>query len=73
MRRVLVIGIRRRRSLVSAMRRLRQGAAGGSAPRGASQRLRFALIPKSLDIPVFNYAKMARSGRRRRYGNVDVI
>jgi ribose transport system substrate-binding protein len=51
-------------------------ACGGSnnAPANAGQqRLRFAVIPKSLDIPVFNYAKIGAERQARDYGNVDIL
>jgi ribose transport system substrate-binding protein len=37
------------------------------------ERLRFMIIPKSLDIPVFNYAKIGAERQAKEYGNVDVI
>jgi ribose transport system substrate-binding protein len=48
------------------------GKAPGSAGNGAP-RLRFAVIPKALDIPVFNYAKVGAEREAARLGNVDVI
>jgi ribose transport system substrate-binding protein len=36
-------------------------------------RLRFAVIPKSLDIPVFNYAKIGAEREAARRGDVEVI
>jgi ribose transport system substrate-binding protein len=39
----------------------------------AGQRLRFAVIPKSLDIPVFNYAKIGADRKARELGNVDIL
>jgi ribose transport system substrate-binding protein len=39
----------------------------------ADQRLRFAVIPKALDIPVFNYAKIGAERQAREYGNVDIL
>jgi ribose transport system substrate-binding protein len=45
--------------------------AGTAAP--AAQRLRFAVIPKSLDIPVFNYAKIGAERQAKEYGNVDIL
>jgi ribose transport system substrate-binding protein len=39
----------------------------------ADQRLRFAVIPKALDIPVFNYAKIGAERQAKEYGNVDVL
>jgi len=47
----------------------------GGAPQQAKApgRLRFAVIPKSLDIPVFNYAKVGAEREAARRGDVDVI
>jgi ribose transport system substrate-binding protein len=44
------------------------GPVGGGAPR-----LRFAVIPKALDIPVFNYAKVGAEREAAARGNIDVI
>jgi len=48
-------------------------ACGGGARSGAPTRLRFAVIPKSLDLPVFNYAKVGAEREAARRGNIDVI
>jgi ribose transport system substrate-binding protein len=37
------------------------------------QRLRFMVIPKAIDLPVFNYAKIGAERQAKQYGNVDVI
>jgi ribose transport system substrate-binding protein len=44
------------------------------APSGerAKPRYRFAVIPKALDIPVFNYARIGAERKARELGNVDV-
>src|ERR687890_2133274 len=39
----------------------------------AKQRFRFAVIPKSLDIPVFNYAKIGADRKARELGDVDIL
>jgi len=44
----------------------------GSSSTGAAK-LRFAVIPKALDIPVFNYAKIGAEREAARRGNVEVI
>jgi ribose transport system substrate-binding protein len=49
------------------------GGGGGSTPADAPKRLRFAVIPKALDIPVFDYAKKGAERAARELGNVDVI
>ena len=45
-------------------------ASGGT---GGKQRLRFAVIPKSLDIPVFNYAKIGAERKAKELGDVDIL
>jgi ribose transport system substrate-binding protein len=40
---------------------------------GAPRKLRFAVIPKSLDLPVFNYAKVGAERAAKELGNVEVI
>jgi ribose transport system substrate-binding protein len=47
---------------------------GGSRNHASGpQRLRFAVIPKSLDIPVFNYAKIGAERKARELGDVDIL
>jgi ribose transport system substrate-binding protein len=46
--------------------------AGSNAP-AQGQRLRFAVIPKALSIPVFNYAKIGAERQAKEYGNVDIL
>jgi ribose transport system substrate-binding protein len=36
-------------------------------------RLRFAVIPKALDIPVFNYAKLGAERQAKQFGDVDIL
>ncbi len=51
-------------------------ACGGSStpPAGeAPRKLRFAVLPKALDIPVFDYAKKGAERAARELGNVEVI
>jgi|SRR5579862_677877 len=47
-------------------------SACGSQPEGP-KKLRFALIPKALDIPVFNYANEGAQRKAAELGNVDVM
>jgi ribose transport system substrate-binding protein len=47
-------------------------ACGGAAPEGP-RRLRFALIPKALDIPVFDYARTGAERYAAEAGNIEVI
>ena len=49
---------------------------GGSATNGSSgagRTLRFAVIPKSLDLPVFNYARVGAERAAKELGNVEII
>jgi len=47
-------------------------ACGGGEPEGP-RKLRFALIPKALDIPVFDYANKGAQREAAALGNVEVI
>lgn len=47
------------------------GTGGGAQP--AQKTLRFALIPKALDIPVFDYANKGAQREAKTLGNVEVI
>jgi ribose transport system substrate-binding protein len=49
-----------------------RGEQSANAPAG-SKRLRFAVIPKSLDIPVFNYAKIGAERKAKELGDVDIL
>jgi ribose transport system substrate-binding protein len=66
-----------RRSLVLAvMLGVAVSGCGGTKEQPASSapaRLRFAVIPKALDIPVFNYAKIGAERQAKEYGNVDIL
>jgi ribose transport system substrate-binding protein len=44
-----------------------------NAPAQGGQRFRFAVIPKALDIPVFNYAKIGAERQAKEYGNVEIL
>ena len=47
---------------------------GGSTPdQSATRALRFAVIPKALDIPVFNYARIGAERKAKELGNIEVI
>jgi ribose transport system substrate-binding protein len=37
------------------------------------ERLRFMIIPKALDIPVFNYAKIGAERQAKEYGDVEIL
>ena len=45
----------------------------GSASNAQPQKLRFAIIPKALDIPVFNYAKIGAERAAAELGNVEIL
>jgi ribose transport system substrate-binding protein len=55
---------------VSACNREPAPQQAGGAP--AQRTLRFAVIPKALDIPVFNYAKIGAERAARELGNVEI-
>ena len=44
-----------------------------SATTDGKPKLRFAVIPKSLDIPVFNYAKIGAERTAKELGNVEIL
>src|SRR5688500_6303665 len=49
---------------------------GEPAPGGGAaqpQKLRFAIIPKALDIPVFNYAKIGAERAAAELGNIEIL
>ncbi len=50
---------------------------GGGTPsestRGSGTKLRFAVIPKSLDLPVFNYARTGAERAARELGDVEIL
>src|SRR5436190_5094550 len=48
-------------------------ACGGTTCAPAGAKLRFAVIPKSLDLPVFNYAKVGAEREAAKRGNVEVL
>src|SRR3954468_21456623 len=48
------------------------GGAKNEAAKGP-EKLRFMIIPKALDIPVFNYAKIGAERQAKQYGNVEIL
>jgi len=47
---------------------------GSKGPQSqTTTRFRFAVIPKALDIPVFNYAKIGAERKAKELGNVDIL
>jgi ribose transport system substrate-binding protein len=67
MRKALLIGVV---AVIGAV-----AACGGGAKNEtkAPERLRFMIIPKALDIPVFNYAKIGAERQAKEYGNVEIL
>src|SRR6266566_8272069 len=49
------------------------GGNAGNESRKMGSKLRFAVIPKSLDIPVFDYAKTGAEREAAKLGNVEII
>jgi len=45
----------------------------GAGPAYADQGLTFALVPKLLDNPVFNYAKLGAEKQAKAYGNIKIL
>ena len=48
-------------------------ACSGAPSPSTPSKLRFAVIPKALDIPVFNYAKIGADRAAARFGDVEVL
>ena len=46
---------------------------GNKTAEKGPERLRFMIIPKALDIPVFNYAKLGAERQAKEYGNVEIL
>jgi ribose transport system substrate-binding protein len=61
-----------RLSVLVASVALLAAACGGSGTTTGPKRLRFALVPKALDIPVFNYANEGAQRQAKALGDVDV-
>src|ERR1700730_16447353 len=62
----------RRGFMFTAVLALALSGCGGNKPEGP-QRFRFMVIPKAIDIPVFNYAKIGAERQAQEYGNVDIL
>jgi ribose transport system substrate-binding protein len=71
-----------RRALLSLLPALVLAACGGGPPApgasaspsaAAGKKLRFAVMPKALDLPVFNYAKTGAERAAKELGNVEIL
>ncbi len=69
MRRIVVMLAVAAVAITAACNRAEQPPAGGAA---GAKTLRFAVIPKALDIPVFNYAKIGAERAAAELGNVQI-
>jgi len=59
--------------VVAAVAAVVAACGGGGETAKAPSRLRFAVIPKALDLPVFNYAKVGAERQAKEYGDVDIL
>ena len=59
---------------LAAVAAISMACGGGETPASnAPATLRFAIIPKALDIPVFNYAKIGAERAAAELGNVEIL
>jgi len=59
--------------IMFALAAMASGCGGGGTTTGGAAKLRFAVMPKSLDLPVFNYAKVGAEREAAALGNVEII
>ena len=71
MRRTLLVMIAATVAVATACNNKQEAPAAGGTT-GGQQMLRFAVIPKALDIPVFNYAKIGAERTAKELGNVQI-
>jgi ribose transport system substrate-binding protein len=71
MRKVLVVALAATLAIAGCGGSKEQASSTGAPAQG--QRLRFAVIPKALSIPVFNYAKLGAERQAKEFGNVDIL
>lgn len=62
----------RRTFVLAVMVGLALSGCGGTKD-ARPQRLRFMVIPKAIDLPVFNYAKIGAERQAKEYGDVDIL
>jgi ribose transport system substrate-binding protein len=61
-------------SLIAVLALAACGGGGSNATgAGATPKLRFAVMPKTLDLPVFNYAKTGAEREAAKRGNIEII
>src|SRR3954469_12345118 len=63
----------RKTLLLIAVMVLGVAGCGGEKKAKGPEGLRFMIIPKALDIPVFNYAKIGAERQAKEYGDVDIL
>src|SRR3954469_25021405 len=63
----------RKTLLLIAVMVLGVAGCGGEKKAKGPEGLRFMIIPKALDIPVFNYAKIGAERQAKEYGNVEIL
>ncbi|HJZ75617.1 MAG TPA: substrate-binding domain-containing protein [Vicinamibacterales bacterium] len=61
-----------KRIIICALLAISCGGSSGTTAGGAAK-LRFAVMPKSLDLPVFNYARTGAEREAAARGNIEVI
>ena len=60
-------------ALIAALAAGCHGGGQGASDRMGAGKLRFAVIPKSLDLPVFNYAKVGAEREAAKRGNIEIL
>jgi ribose transport system substrate-binding protein len=65
-------GMHMKRIVIAIVALAAMWACGGATPEGP-RKMRFALIPKGLDIPVFDFANQGAQRQAAEFGDVEVI
>src|SRR5438552_4813208 len=60
-------------ALIAALAAGCHGGGQGASDRIGAGKSRFAVIPKSLDLPVFNYARVGAERKAKELGNVEIL